>query len=158
VLVEDLVSFQHAGIKVWMSCDLIMRAARDPVNACVIVDWKTGRQRDSDLMQIGQYGAWSTSKGWTDTTMLLVYLRGGHAKMSSAQITEEMVAESNRRIDEFSASLRTRLVNGDLHRNEAIESRFEVTKTPSECEHCQFQIICARDGTKPPPLDATPPV
>lgn len=148
VLVEDLVSFQHAGLTVWLATDLIMRSPKDN-RRCVIVDWKTGKKRKIDRMQMEVYGAWCTSKGWTSADGVIAYVGEDGVEVDYFEITEEMTSDANDRIEMFAEDLKDRLVNGDLERNEPILDKFESTDNPYYCGSCMFADICEREGTKP---------
>ena len=60
--VEDLVSFDVAGVPVFLRMDL---AYRDPAGRVVIVDWKTGRGegRFSEV-QLAGYALYASEQGW----------------------------------------------------------------------------------------------
>lgn len=153
VSVEDLMSHKVHGVTTWLACDLIMRSSRDPMRRCVIVDWKTGIPRDRDSDQIGQYGLWATSRGWSDAEMILVYLGDGTTKCVHKKIDSSTMDAARSRVKEYANQMRTMLADGDLDRNDPIESKFKPTTDPSRCQSCSFQIVCERDGTKPEGVD-----
>lgn len=152
IMVEELVSFRYAGIKVWVVNDLVMRSSSDSMR-CVIVDWKTGRKKSLDVRQISLYGAWAQRSGWNGAEAVLVYLRGGETQVDRIVVTDDMIAEARASIDLFVEDLRGRLVDGDIRRNEPIPDAFEPTEDASQCTRCMFRRVCEREGTKPWQLD-----
>jgi hypothetical protein len=158
ITVEDLLSYECRGLKVWFKIDLMMRSSKAP-DECVVVDWKTGVRKDSDDQQVHQYASWATDK-WRSVSLLLVYLGDGSTevvKVACDKATSREVAES--RVEAFKLSLARRLVVGSLTRNEPVPARFEGTDDPRNCLKCPHQRMCERDGTKPastPRLDAAP--
>lgn len=148
VLVEDLVSFQHAGLKVWLATDLIMRSNKGN-RRCVIVDWKTGKKRKTDRLQMETYGAWCATRGWAESEAVIVYVGEDQVEVDNFEITFEMSEFARDRIEMFAEDLRDRLVDGDLERNEPIREKFEATNNPVNCHTCPFNDICEREGTKP---------
>lgn len=149
VMVEDLVSFQRKGVKVWLSIDLMMRGAINPTEQCVITDWKTGRPRDEDEEQVHLYRTFALDRGWKDATMLLVYLHGDRTRVKHIAPEGDSVAITDAAISEYIERLRPMLIDGDLQKNQPIESKFESTPNHEDCVDCSFQRLCERDGTKP---------
>lgn len=159
VLVDDVVTHKIGGVTSFVAMDLVMRSAHDP-NDCVILDWKTGKTKDSHSEQVHQYAAWAYNRGWKNVSLYLVYLGDGSATVHQVNAeADTSVKAAEQKVAEFIDSLRPRLVNGDLEMNKAIEARFEPTSDARECRLCPFQRMCARDGTKPPSdggMDLTP--
>lgn len=153
VSVEDMVQFTHNGIKVFLVIDLLMRSKGDPQRQCTIIDWKTGKPDFNDKRQIGLYGTWAHTRNWQGARMMLVYLSEGGATTHQSQISDSDIRYAKERISRYALNMRDRLKNGSHRDNVAIEDKFEPTTKTRNCNRCSFQLICARDGTKPTRLD-----
>lgn len=151
VLVEELVQMTVLGVKVYLATDLVMRAAKSPTSHVVVVDWKTGQPRDSDIRQMHYYRAWAQSRGWKDAETILVYLGDGRTIVNRTSLEEDSRSILEGDVQRYLDWIRPKLVDGDIARNEAISDAFEATTDPSVCEDCVFQRMCERDGTKPRP-------
>ena len=151
VSIEDLKEVKLFGVKCFIKLDLLARSRRHPDKDCVIVDWKTGaKETDHGRLQVATYAVWARKAGWRNARTFIAYLGDGLGESVEADIgIDEADRLVSTRIVSFVESLKTRLVGGDLSRNEPIESAFESTKDPSVCKSCPFQGVCERDGTKP---------
>jgi hypothetical protein len=57
--VDELDSWTFEGTKVWVAVDF---AYRDEEGRVHVLDWKTGRERDADHMQVAQYVLYAQRK------------------------------------------------------------------------------------------------
>jgi hypothetical protein len=154
VLVEDLVTYHVNGVQVWLQVDMMMRSDHDPVHDCVIVDWKTGRPKPEDVHQAELYGHWAWMKGWTGAQVIMAYLKNvDSVELRAIEMNRHRVVSAEARIARFIDDIRSRIVDGDILRNEPIEERFEAIGSPVGCAVCEFQAICGADGTKPSWVD-----
>jgi hypothetical protein len=149
ISIEKLLKFQYSGIDVFMQLDLQTRTARSS-DECLIIDWKSGKPSAADRDQLVGYSVWARSKGWKNARMILVYLEDGVQRSVEVDMpphkAEQQFATD---VSRFIEDVKSRIVDGDLERNEAIEAKWEPTSNPAVCRFCQFKLICESDGTKP---------
>lgn len=156
--IDEMAQFRHPNfpdIPVFLAADLTVKG-KEP-GSITVLDWKVGKQTDDYHRQMVTYGAWMASKGFTDITLLLVFL--GFDRTDVVQVPVHADAAINQlgiTIEDFLNELRDRLVDGDLVKNQPIEARFESTTDVHQCRSCPFAQICERDGTRPTTPSAWP--
>jgi len=142
--IEDFSHFYLDGLKVWVVMDLCFRRPDDKV---VIVDWKTGKAKDPDPVQLSCYALYAKEK-WGlrpgDIEVCEYNLKEGRPATST--ITEGMLLDV-RRIIETSAEGMTRyVVDGDRAKNTPLpEDDFEAIDT-GDCRRCNFRRLCPVQG------------
>jgi hypothetical protein len=140
VLLEDFLSFDFEGVKVFVVVDFAMRLG----GKLVLFDWKTGAERKADYeMQLGLYALYvSRELGFDagDIEARMVYLGlGDDVKVDSFDV-------SNERLNEVRAKMRAsilemRKVLRDVRDNEAVEEDFAKNEG-FWCERCNFRKVC----------------
>ncbi len=149
VAVEELVRTEIRGVTMFLKVDLLMRSPKESRD-CSVIDWKTGKPRDSDVQQLELYTVWAHSVGWRRVSAFDAYLGDESTNVVRHNIDPDAAAKSvGERVARFRDSLAGRLNDGDLDKNVPIESKFEPTTNASQCTLCSFARLCERDGTKP---------
>ena len=138
--VEDLVSFEFAGVPVLLRMDL---AFRDRAGRVVIVDWKTGRSegRFSEI-QLAGYALYAHAQGWAkepeQIRTELAYL--AIPRYVRRSVTGQTLERARRFIELSAGSMRGRLV--DPVANLARLEDFPMIEKPQVCRRCNFRKLC----------------
>ncbi|MGA1194959.1 MAG: PD-(D/E)XK nuclease family protein [Candidatus Latescibacterota bacterium] len=146
--VEALTSFLFNATKLWVALDVAVRQN----GGVAIFDWKTGREREADRLQLAVYALYaSTVWGVSIPHLQLqdVYLQAG--VVSSVRVDAEVLDETRQIICESIAQMRERL--DDPNANTASIDAFPMTDNRSTCESCSFKAVCFPDNptVSPPP-------
>ncbi len=143
--VDELDSWDFEGTKVWVAIDL---AYRDGDGRVHLLDWKTGRERGADHLQLAVYTLyarrkWEVAEG--DVVGGLVYLAtegGAPAERRSATADAAALAAAGEEIRASIAAMRAALV--DPAANLAAEEAFPRTADRAACARCAFRRPCGR--------------
>jgi CRISPR/Cas system-associated exonuclease Cas4 (RecB family) len=159
--VEDLVSFEVAGVPVFLRMDL---AYRDRNGRVVIVDWKTGRGegRFSEV-QIAGYALYAAQQGWVagaeELQTELAYL--AIPRYVRRSIDQKRLDHTRAFIAKSASTMKALLLDpiANLGRLED----FPMIERPQVCRRCNFRRLCFprahEDAVRPAALDlpAGPP-
>jgi hypothetical protein len=140
---ETLQTFWHENVACWVKMDLVLRSPKNKTR-CIIVDWKTGKQRDSDEAQLELYGKWARTMGWDEVVLVLVYVD------KSGRVTTKRADGGNHSFQEdftnYVDDMRTRIANQDLRANIPIGRAFQAKPEVLKCRRCEFQDVCSRSA------------
>ncbi len=167
VAAEDPQSFEidvdGAVGTVWLVPDLAYQAvlsdAVGPYHEITIVDWKTGKERDSHAKQLRLYAAWAfrqppktTAIGTTmqrrvvSVASYLSTYTVREATPTQQEAEKEVIALRN-----FARKLRDRVVDGDLSRNEPLlggeagkKAWPQLPEGSRACGFCNYRRLCNR--------------
>ncbi|HET6413911.1 MAG TPA: PD-(D/E)XK nuclease family protein [Anaeromyxobacter sp.] len=143
--VDELDAWDFEGTKVWVAVDFAYRGADGRV--CVL-DWKTGKERAVDHMQLGIYALYAQQK-WcaapAEVRCGLVYLApngspGGEEVSVAADPATLAVCQAKMR--ESIVAMRAALA--DPERNLADEEAFPRLAERDACRRCPFRRPCGR--------------
>jgi hypothetical protein len=143
--VDELDSWTFEGTKVWLAVDF---AYRDPQGRVHLLDWKTGKERGVDHVQVGTYALYARAKSGVSPEGVvggLVYLapNGAPGGERVSVAADPATLEACR--GEMRASIgamRAALV--DPARNVAREEAFPPLDTREPCRRCPFRRPCGR--------------
>ncbi len=139
--IEVLDSFDYEGVPVYAVPDL----AYERSGLLEIVDWKTGRPREEDRLQLGVYALFAEAK-WgvplDSVRLLAAYLGAGEVK--EVAVDEALVDEVRRTMSDSIA--RMRAVHYDPDREEVDLAAWPTDGAPEKCSWCRFRGIC--DGAQ----------
>ncbi len=138
--VEDLVSFQVAGVPVFLRMDL---AYKDANGRVVIVDWKTGRGEGRfNEVQLAGYALYAAQQGWVDSPEELVtelaYL--AIPKYVRRSVDARRLDAARRFIEKSAGRMRGLLLDPLL--NLARLEDFPMIDKPQICRRCNFRKLC----------------
>jgi hypothetical protein len=138
--VEDLVSFEVAGVPVYLRMDL---AYRDKDGRVVIVDWKTGRGEGRfNAVQIAGYALYAAEQGWVrepeELTTELAYL--AIPRYVRRSVDGKTLDHARAFIAKSAASMRALLL--DPLANLARLEDFPMIDRPRVCRRCNFRRLC----------------
>jgi hypothetical protein len=150
---EDLVSFEVAGVQVFLRMDL---AYRDAEGRVVIVDWKTGRGegRFSEV-QLAGYALYAAEQGWVSSPeelrTQLAYLAVPRYVIRS--VDGRKLEHARSFIRKSSSTMKSLLL--DPLANLARLEDFPMIDRPRICRRCNFRRLCfppreAREAPPPP--------
>jgi hypothetical protein len=137
---EDLVSFEVAGVPVFLRMDL---AYRDAEGRVVIVDWKTGRGEGRfNEVQLAGYALYAAEQGWVgspeELRTQLAYLAVPRYVIRSVDARKLEHARSF--IRKSSSNMKALLLDPLL--NVARLEDFPMIERPQVCRRCNFRRLC----------------
>jgi hypothetical protein len=145
LVVDELDSWDFEGTKIWLAVDF---AYRDREGRLQLLDWKTGKERGVDHVQVGTYALYARQK-WSvpedGVAAGLVYLvangvPGGERVTVAADpaTLEACRAEMRASIAGMKALL------ADPARNVPREDAFPLREDRASCARCPFRRPCGR--------------
>ncbi len=145
LIVDELDSWDFEGTKIWAAVDF---AFKDRDGRVHVLDWKTGKERGVDHVQVGTYALYAQQKWGVPADGVvggLVYLVGDGA--SGAERVS--VAADPTTLDRCRAEMRTSIgamkaALADPGLNVAREEAFPRLEDPAACRRCPFRRPCGR--------------
>jgi len=141
--VDELDSWEFEGTKIWVAVDFAYRDAEGRVH---VLDWKTGKERGVDHVQVGTYALYAARKWGVAVDSVvggLVYLvgNGGAERIS--------VAADRPALDACTEAMRTSIAAmkaalEDPAKNLAREETFPKLDGRDDCRRCPFRRPCGR--------------
>jgi len=143
ITLEDFLSFDFEGTRVYLSIDFGMRVG----SRIVLFDWKTGKERKADYeLQLGLYALYVSEKfgiSAEEITAKMVYLGlGSEVKVDSFEVSSGRLEEVKRVLK--ASVLEMKKLLSDVTGNEAVEEDFEKSKG-YWCSRCSFRKVCLED-------------
>ncbi len=143
--VDELDSWDFEGTKVWVAVDF---ALKDRDGRVHVLDWKTGRERGVDHVQVGTYALYARQKwGVTVDGVLggLVYLVGENGSAGERVSVAADPATLERCREEMRSSIGAmKAALADPARNLAREDAFPRLDDRGACRRCPFRRPCGR--------------
>jgi len=139
--VDELDSWVFEGTKVWVAIDF---AYRDESGRVHVLDWKTGKERGVDHLQVAIYARYARAKWGVPAESVeggLVYLGGGAERVDVA-VDEGALAMADEKMRSSIASMKSLLE--DERRNVARIERFPPVEDRDACRRCPFRRPCGR--------------
>jgi CRISPR/Cas system-associated exonuclease Cas4 (RecB family) len=139
--VDELDSWSFEGTKVWVAIDF---AYRDEDERVHVLDWKTGKERGADHMQVAQYALYAQQKWQAPPELVvggLVYLGHGADRVDVA-VDAPALEAAQARMRESIAGMKAQL--DDPLRNVASKDRFPQIEDRDACKRCPFRRPCGR--------------
>lgn len=138
--VEDLVSFEVAGVNVYLRMDV---AFRDREGRVVIVDWKTGRGEGRfNEVQLAGYALYAARAGWVgspeEIQTRLAYL--AIPRYVQRQVNQKQLDQARAFIQKSAGTMRSLLL--DPQQNLARLEDFPMCDRPQLCRRCNFRRLC----------------
>jgi hypothetical protein len=143
--VDELDSWDFEGTKVWVAIDFAYRDADGRVH---VLDWKTGKERGVDHVQVGIYALYAAQKWGVATEAVtggLVYLVAngvpGGERVS--------VAADRAALDRCTAEMRASIADmkgalAEPAKNVARIEAFPMLESRDACKRCPFRRPCGR--------------
>lgn len=144
--VDELVEWSFEGTRVWLAIDF---AYRDRDGRVHVIDWKTGKERGVDHVQVGIYALYARER-WQVPVDGIV---GGLVYTVPAQpggVAERVdVAADEASLDACTAEMRSSIASmkallADPERNVADVARFPRLEARDQCRRCPFRRPCGR--------------
>jgi hypothetical protein len=138
--VEDLVSYDVAGVPVFLRMDL---AFRDRNGRVVIVDWKTGRSEGRfNEVQLAGYALYAARQGWVQSPeelqTELAYL--AMPKFVRRNVDARTLEHAQAFIEKSASNMRKLLT--DVALNQGRLEDFAMVDRPQLCRRCNFRRLC----------------
>jgi hypothetical protein len=138
--VEELHDFPVDDVKVYAMPDLVIR--REEI--LEIFDWKTGREREDDLSQLGIYGLLGAHLfGGEPGRMRGTVLYLGEGSGFNVTVDSEALERARNRVRESSNAMRALL--DDPGENRASIENFPQIDDLKRCHFCSFKELCGRE-------------
>jgi len=143
--VDELDSWDFEGTKIWAAVDF---AYRDRDGRVHVLDWKTGKERGVDHVQVGTYALYARQKWGVPVDGVvggLVYLVGENGSAGERVSVAADAATLDRCREEMRTSIGAmRATLADPARNLAIEDAFPRLEDRGACRRCPFRRPCGR--------------
>lgn len=140
--IDELGAFHFEGTKIFAAPDFAFRTE----TGVTVVDWKTGRQRESDREQLLGYAMYARDT-WgvplTGVECRVVYLPS--LEEIEVRIGEDEVASFSGRMRSSIDRMRELLV--DPVANVAVPENFPPTENEAACKRCPFRRPCRGEAT-----------
>ena len=140
--IDELGSFPFEGTKIFAAPDFAYRTAD---GGAVVVDWKTGQQRESDREQLLGYAMYARDTWGVPLERLecrVVYLPSAHE--DEVRIGEAEIEAFAGRMRESIARMKALL--DDPSGNVARLERFPASGGERACQRCPFRRPCRGEG------------
>jgi CRISPR/Cas system-associated exonuclease Cas4 (RecB family) len=147
--IDKLDSWSFEGSKIWMAIDFAYRDADGRVH---VLDWKTGRERGVDHLQVGTYALYARTKWGVAADGVvggLVYLVGDGAGGTAAagervevKVDEPALSACEDQMRSSIAAMRASLK--DPGRNVAAMESFPPLEDRERCRRCPYRRPCGR--------------
>lgn len=143
VFLEDFLNFDFEGTKIYLSIDFAIKEG----NKIILYDWKTGRERDSEMdIQLASYALFVSQK-WdiqpeniiTKIYNLAIDKEDGF--LINSEVIEKIKDYMRKSIKEMQDLLK------DKEKNVAEEENFSMEEGPL-CGWCNFKRICLTNDLK----------
>lgn len=138
--VEALTSFVFNATKLWVALDVAVRQGE----GVAVFDWKTGREREADRLQLAVYALYASTVWGVSVPHLQlqdVYLQAGVVR--PVTVDTNVLDETRQIICESIAQMRDLL--DDPNANTASIDTFPMTEDRSTCKSCPFKAVCFPD-------------
>ena len=139
LFLEDFLSFNFEGTKVYLSIDF---AIKNGDNQVVLYDWKTGKERDVEMdIQMACYALYVLQK-WNLSPEKIIIKKFNVAldKEDEFKITGEEIENIKEYMRKSISNMKNIL--SDKENNIANEEDFLVTTDVKKCLRCNFRKIC----------------
>ena len=137
--VEVLDSMLIDGQTVYVKPDLAFIHPDDGL--LWLVDWKTGRPRIEDDLQLATYALFAQSKWGSEPNEVrgvLSYLATGEERR--VELSQQALDDAREKIRNSMSEMRTLL--HDVDENVAVQSDFPQTEDKVRCRRCNFRQMC----------------
>jgi CRISPR/Cas system-associated exonuclease Cas4 (RecB family) len=143
--VDELDSWQFEGTKIWVAVDF---AYRDEHGRVHVLDWKTGKERDVDHVQVGIYAMYAQGKWAVPSDAVvggLVYLAANGSPGGERTTVRADEAALLACTEAMRGSIREmRGTLADPARNVAHDEAFPRLEDRDGCRRCAFRRPCGR--------------
>jgi hypothetical protein len=132
---------EHHGVRFFAIPDF---AYQEPSGDVVVVDWKTGQQREGYDEQVTGYALYLSTRYRVPVEKVravLVYLNAGVEKES--RVTPERVEQFEALFSSSVAKMRALLVDAQANRPQPKDA-FPMTENRQRCAFCVFRRVCGR--------------
>jgi hypothetical protein len=143
--VDELDSWFFEGTKIWAAVDFAYRDRDGRVN---LLDWKTGKERGADHLQVGTYALYARQKwdvlpdGVVGSLVYLAQEGGRPAERQDVAADADTLERCRQEMRASIAGMRGAL--SDRDRNQAAIETFPQLEDRDHCRRCPFRRPCGR--------------
>ncbi len=143
--VDELDQWFFEGTKIWLAVDFAYRSADGKVH---LLDWKTGKERGADHVQVGTYALYARQKwdvlpdGVVGGLVYLVQDGGKPAERVDVQADEPTLEACRTTMRDSIGAMKAVLT--DRERNRASLADFPQVEDRKACARCPFRRPCGR--------------
>jgi hypothetical protein len=143
--VDELDSWFFEGTKVWAAVDF---AYRDGDGRVHLLDWKTGKERGVDHVQVGTYALYARQKwdvlpdGVVGGLVYLVQEGGAPAERVDVRADQDTLEACRQEMRQSIGGMKAALA--DPARNAAAQEAFPQLADRAACRRCPFRRPCGR--------------
>jgi hypothetical protein len=143
--VDELDQWFFEGTKIWLAVDF---AYRDRDGRVHLLDWKTGKERGVDHVQVGTYALYARQKwdvlpdGVVGGLVYLVREGGGPAERVDVKADEATLEACRHEMRQSIGAMKAALA--DRERNQARLEDFPTVEDRGACRRCPFRRPCGR--------------
>jgi hypothetical protein len=143
--VDELDSWFFEGTKVWAAVDF---AYRDRDGRVHLLDWKTGKERGADHLQVGTYALYARQKwdalpeGVVGGLVYLAQEGGAPAQRVDVQADEATLEACRQEMRQSIGAMKAALA--DPARNAAALEAFPQVEDRAACRRCPYRRPCGR--------------
>jgi len=143
--VDELDTWFFEGTKIWLAVDF---AYRDRDGRVHLLDWKTGKERGVDHVQVGTYALYARQKwdvlpdGVVGGLVYLVQEGGRPAERIDVKADEATLEACRGEMRESIGAMKA--VLSDRERNQARQDDFPQVEDWTACRRCPFRRPCGR--------------
>jgi len=135
--IEQLTSFLFHDTKLWVALDVAVRQN----GVICIYDWKTGRERSADRLQLAVYALYADAAYQalpSDLQLQDVYLQAGEAR--AVPIDDDILTDTRQAITDSITQMHAHL--DDPTANTATRESFLMIDDQKACRTCSFKAVC----------------
>src|SRR3989344_9175041 len=139
LFLEDFLSFNFEGTKVYLSIDFAIKNGDDQI---ILYDWKTGKERDVEMdVQLACYALYVIQKWNLDPSRLIIKKYNvAIDKEDKFEITDKTIEYIKDYMRKSIEDMKNILV--DKEKNIANEEDFSKTTNVKNCLRCNFKKTC----------------
>ena len=142
-MIEDLEEFEFEGAKIYVKLDF----ARRKDGLIEIIDWKTGKESESEpTVQIGAYAIYAMQK-WNvpleKIRAYLVYLTNPVPALREQPLSETLIRETQQTMLKSIADMRA-LLSDPVRNVPKDRAQFAFTENVRLCGNCNFYKMCEK--------------
>jgi hypothetical protein len=144
--VDEIDAWEFEGTKVWLALDFAYRGRDGRVH---VIDWKTGREREVDHVQVGIYALYARhrwqvpAEGVTGDLVYTVPAAPGAAAERVSVAADDAALEACQ-VEMRSSIGAMRALLADPARNVAARDAFPQLAEREACRRCPFRRPCGR--------------
>lgn len=141
--VDTLDSFELDDVKIWAAPDFA--GVIEPDGPLTLIDWKTGKPRDSDRMQLSGYALFALEK-WgvplADQRGIIAYLNEPSGVFYEEVTIDEAAVEYFKSTARGSIESMRQTLRNVATNQPKVEAQYPRTDDETQCKTCKYRRLC----------------